>query len=70
MSRTGTRAGAGPEAGVCRRGFGVERTSVGPGDLRGEGGLLAPRGAGAERVGDLAWAAGHHKAGHHLRGAS
>lgn len=31
----------------------MERTSVGPGDLRGEGGLLAPRGAGAERVGDL-----------------
>lgn len=31
----------------------MERTSVGSGDLRGEGGLLAPRDAGAERVGDL-----------------
>lgn len=31
----------------------MERTSVGPGDLGGEGGLLAPRDAGAERVGDL-----------------
>lgn len=44
---------AGPDAGVCRRGFGGERTSVGPGDLRGKRALLAPRGAGAGRVGDL-----------------